>query len=149
MFIKLTNNICVYLQLQDARLLLAVTTWQETLDRLYYLWVVQSHWVTCSKSDDPSTTPRNNIWCPVGTTGNMACFNHRRRHLGSWNWGVTVIVAVVKLIRANKGFRSQRSTVQQTLIMILFHKRVHTHTIFKAIILLFYLACFKANTKVF
>lgn len=85
----------VYIQLWDARVTLAVTinkklNLQRDLDRLYYLWVVQSYRGTCSKGNNPATTPRNNIWSPVCATCYMACFKYGRRHLENCICGVTL-----------------------------------------------------------
>ena len=102
-------------------------TSQQEVNRLNYLWVVQSHRVACPKRNCPSTTPRNNIWCPVRTASNMACLYYRRRHVGSWSCGVTVKVAVVETAQANIGSTSCSFTARpSTVIIILFNKHFHS-----------------------
>lgn len=81
---------------------------QKIINPFYYLWVVESNGITRPKRNDTSTTPRNNIWCPVGATSYMACFKHGRRHLERCGCGVARNAAVAKPTLANKHSTSSK-----------------------------------------
>lgn len=79
----------------------ADSTFDKKTKKFSYQRVIQGHWMTCPKRDATSTTPRHNIWSPVGAASDMACFDYGRRHLGILSCDVAENMVVAKPVGLN------------------------------------------------